>query len=53
MFKVLVTDSISDTGLKDLYEHPNFIIEKMRGLSPLELIDVIGNYDVLIVRSET
>lgn len=53
MYKVLVTDSISDTGLKDLYEHPNFSVEKMRGLSPLELIEIIGNYEALIVRSET
>lgn len=53
MYKILVTDSISDTGLKDLYEHPNFTVEKMRGLSPSELIEVIGNFDALIVRSET
>jgi D-3-phosphoglycerate dehydrogenase / 2-oxoglutarate reductase len=53
MYKVLVTDSISDSGLKDLYKHPNFSVVKMRGLSPFELIEAIGNYDVLIVRSET
>jgi D-3-phosphoglycerate dehydrogenase len=53
MFKVLVTDSISETGLKDLYEHPNFSVEKMTGLLPEELIEIIGNYDALIVRSQT
>jgi D-3-phosphoglycerate dehydrogenase / 2-oxoglutarate reductase len=53
MFKVLVTDSISDTGLVDLYEHPNFVVEKMTGIPFEELIEIIGNYDALIVRSQT
>lgn len=53
MFNVLVTDNISDSGLIDLYEHPNFNVEKMTGLSAEELIKIIGNYDALIVRSQT
>lgn len=53
MFKVLVTDSISDSGLKDLFEHPNFFVEKITGLSPKELSEIIGSYDALIVRSQT
>jgi D-3-phosphoglycerate dehydrogenase / 2-oxoglutarate reductase len=53
MFKVLVTDSISDSGLVDLYEHPNFSVEKITGLPHEELIAIIGEYDALIVRSQT
>ncbi|MFS0644377.1 phosphoglycerate dehydrogenase [Siminovitchia sp. 179-K 8D1 HS] len=53
MYKVLVTDAISDSGLKALYDHPNFTVEKKSGLSPEELKEVIKGYDALIVRSQT
>jgi D-3-phosphoglycerate dehydrogenase len=53
MYKVLVTDSISDSGLKALYDHPNFTVEKKSGLSPDELKEAIKGHDVLIVRSQT
>ncbi len=53
MFRVLVTDSISATGLKDLYDHPNFSVEKKKGLSSEKLMEIIGDYDALIVRSQT
>lgn len=53
MYKILVTDSISDSGLIDLYEHPHFTVDKMVGLPADELIEIIGNYDALIVRSQT
>lgn len=53
MYKVLVTDSISDEGLVTIAEHPNFTIEKQVGLNPAQLIEVIGQYDALIVRSQT
>ncbi|MFC7371929.1 phosphoglycerate dehydrogenase [Fictibacillus iocasae] len=53
MFNVLVTDSISDNGLMDLYDHDQFTLDKRVGLPPEELKEVIGNYDALIVRSQT
>ncbi|MBS4209308.1 phosphoglycerate dehydrogenase [Bacillus sp. FJAT-50079] len=53
MYKILVSDPISDTGLKALYDHPKFVIDKVSGLSAAELKDIIGGYDALIVRSQT
>lgn len=53
MFKVLVTDGISESGLMPLYEHPNFEVDRYDQLEPNELFSIIGNYDVLIVRSQT
>jgi D-3-phosphoglycerate dehydrogenase len=53
MYKVLVTDGISDTGLKSLYNHPNFIVERRPTLPLKELAKIIGEYDALIVRSQT
>ncbi len=53
MYKVLVTDGISNTGLKSLYNHPNFTIERKPTLPLKELAKIIGEYDALIVRSQT
>lgn len=53
MFKVLITDSIRDSGLRTLYEHPLFTVDKQIGLPPSELVAIIKNYDALIVRSQT
>ena len=53
MYKVLVTDGISDTGLKSLFDHPDFLIDRQPTLAEDELIKIIGKYDALIVRSQT
>ncbi|RHW41638.1 phosphoglycerate dehydrogenase [Neobacillus notoginsengisoli] len=53
MFKVLITDRISDSGLRALYEHPLFTVDKQIGLSHLDLVSIIKHYDALIVRSQT
>lgn len=53
MYKVLVTDGISDTGLKALFDHPNFIVDRKPTLPTEELKKNIGAYDALIVRSQT
>ncbi|OCA83379.1 phosphoglycerate dehydrogenase [Bacillus sp. FJAT-27225] len=53
MFKVLITDSISDNGLRALYDHPLFTVDKRVGLPQSELMSEIRNYDALIVRSQT
>lgn len=53
MYKVLVTDGISDSGLKSLYNHPNFVIERQPTLPLEKLAKIIGEYDALIVRSQT
>ncbi|HLU23478.1 MAG TPA: phosphoglycerate dehydrogenase [Bacillaceae bacterium] len=53
MYKVLVADAISDTGLKALYDHPNYVVDKNPGLAPDALKEIIKEYDALIVRSQT
>lgn len=53
MYKVLVTDGISDTGLKSLFDHPHFTVDRQPTLPPEELKNIIGEYEALIVRSQT
>ncbi|CRK81721.1 phosphoglycerate dehydrogenase [Neobacillus massiliamazoniensis] len=53
MYKILVTDGISDTGLKSLFDHPHFVVERQPTLPTVELKNIIGDYDALIVRSQT
>lgn len=53
MYKVLVTDGISSTGLSSLVDHPNFVIDRQPTLPVEELKNIIGGYDALIVRSQT
>jgi len=49
--KVLVSDPIAEQGIEILKD--NFDVDIATGLEPLELIKRIGNYEALIVRSET
>jgi len=51
--KVLVSDSLSQSGLDLLYNQPDLITDLKTGLSPNELVDLIGNYHALIIRSKT
>jgi D-3-phosphoglycerate dehydrogenase len=51
--RVLVSDPISESGLAPLRADPNIAIDLRPGLSPADLLDVIGNYDALLVRSGT
>lgn len=53
MYKVLVTDGISQTGLQSLIDHPNFVVDRQPTLPVEELKSIIGSYDALIVRSQT
>lgn len=53
MYKVLVSDAISDSGLKALYSHEAFTVDKKAGIPAEELAAIIGEYDALIVRSQT
>src|SRR3990172_9043210 len=49
--KVLVTDPIHEEGLRILQAHAG--VDTRPGLSPKQLLEVIGDYDALVVRSET
>lgn len=51
--RVLVSDPISEKGVELLNAHPDITADFKVGLSPEELLSIIGEYDALIVRSQT
>ncbi|MFD1955772.1 phosphoglycerate dehydrogenase [Paenibacillus thailandensis] len=53
MFKVLVSDPISDLGIQQLVDAPDVVVDKKTGLNEDELVAIIGEYDALLVRSQT
>ncbi|CAM3023966.1 phosphoglycerate dehydrogenase [Sporolactobacillus spathodeae] len=53
MYKVIVTDPISQTGIHALTSNSNFQVTQLTDLSEAELISQIPEYDALIVRSQT
>ncbi len=53
MFKVLVSDPISDMGIQLLYDASDVTVDKKTALSEDELVAIIGEYDALLVRSQT
>lgn len=52
-FKVLVLDPISEDGIKELLNHPNYDVDINTGLDEAEILDIIHDYHALIVRSQT
>jgi D-3-phosphoglycerate dehydrogenase len=53
MFKILVSDSLSDEGLNILKNSKEFLVDVKIGLKAAELKGIIGDYDALVVRSAT
>jgi len=53
MQKVLVSDPISEIGLKKLLEADDIELDIKTGLNPQELKEIIGEYQGLLVRSQT
>ena len=51
--KVLVSDPLSEVGIKIFKETPDIDVEVKTGLSPDELKEIIGEYDALVIRSAT
>jgi len=51
--KVLVSDQLSDVGIKIFQETPGIDVDVNMGLTPEELIEIIGQYDGLAIRSAT
>ena len=49
--KLLISDSLSEEGLKILREVKGFEVDVYKSLKPEELLQKIGEYDALIVRS--
>ncbi|WP_066195429.1 phosphoglycerate dehydrogenase [Gracilibacillus timonensis] len=52
-FKVLISDPLSEDGIQPLREADNIQVDVDTGLSADELMDKIGDYDALLVRSQT
>lgn len=53
MFKILVSDPISDMGIQMLFDAEDVVVDKKTGLTEDELVAIIGDYDALLVRSQT
>jgi len=53
MPKILVSDKLSEAGLKILKSAPGLEVEMKTGLKPDELKKIIGEYEGLIIRSST
>lgn len=53
MYKVLVSDPLSDSGLVPLQKEQNIQLDVRTGLSATELVSFIPEYDALLVRSST
>jgi len=53
MYKVLISDSLSEHGIQQLLDAPDVEVVQKPGLSPHELYEIIGEYDALLVRSQT
>lgn len=51
--KVLVSDKLSEHGVKILRDAPGIDVDVKVGMTPEELINTIGTYDGLIIRSAT
>lgn len=51
--KVLVSDPLSEVGVKILEETPGIEVDVNTGLTPEELKGIIGSYDGLVIRSAT
>ncbi|MGP4038990.1 phosphoglycerate dehydrogenase [Gracilibacillus sp. D59] len=52
-FKVLISDPLSEDGIQPLREADNIQVDIETGLSPDVLAEKIGEYDALLVRSQT
>jgi len=51
--KVLVSDALSEVGVKIFQETPGIEVDVITGLYPEELKEIIGKYDALVIRSAT
>ncbi len=53
MFKILVSDKLAEQGLEILEKEPQFEVDYKPGMSKEELMEIIGNYDAIVIRSAT
>ena len=53
MFKILISDKLGQDGVEVLTSADDVAVDVRTGLSESELIDIIGDYDALVIRSGT
>lgn len=53
MYKVLISDPLSEFGIQKLLDAPDVEVVQKPGLPAADLIAEIGEYDALLVRSQT
>ena len=53
MVKVLISDKLAEEGIEILKSEPDFQVDVKVGLKPEELMSIIGDYQALVVRSQT
>src|SRR4051812_47667963 len=53
LYRVLVSDSLSDSGLEPLRAAHGIEVDVKTNLTPEQLLEIIGDYDALLVRSST
>jgi len=53
MYRILISDQLSESGVQRLSEIPEFDVEVNTSLTPEELREVIKEFDALIIRSST
>lgn len=51
--KVIVLDPVSQEGIQALIDHDDFEVTRQEGLSEAQIIDIIHDFDAVIVRSQT
>jgi len=51
--KILISDPLVKEGVEILKKNPEFSVDVKTGMKPEELLRIIGEYDGLLVRSET
>ncbi|HAV39485.1 MAG TPA: phosphoglycerate dehydrogenase, partial [Aquificaceae bacterium] len=53
MYKILITDPISEKGIELLKREPDFEVDNEPDISYEELLEVVENYHCIITRSRT
>lgn len=51
--RILIADKLSDAGVELLQCEPDFQVDVKTGLTPEQLLDCVGAYDALLIRSAT
>lgn len=53
MFKILITDKLSEQGMEIFRREKDFQTDEQVGKTPEELKKILGNYDAWVIRSGT